>query len=124
MPKPHEMWRDQCAATGRIRAQYGFEKAIGYLVGEKLVNFVRVSAIRPEYAAELSRFVDGVRCVFTQEELAAYLETVRRVGAFAHVCSDEEIERLRAAVAFAEDPVHDAEDVLIVERLKEMLLDR
>ena len=40
------------------------------------------------------------------------------------VCTDEEYEVFRAAGAIDEDPVEGAEDILIVERIKEMLLDR
>jgi len=40
------------------------------------------------------------------------------------VCTDEEYEVFRTAGAIDEDPVEGAEDVLIVERIKEMLLDR
>ena len=39
-----------------------------------------------------------------------------------HVATDEQFEMLRDAGALDEDPVRGAEDVLIVERIKEMLL--
>lgn len=51
-----------------------------------------------------------------------YLENIRRIGAMGHVASDEEFEFMRKAWAFDENPVRGAEDVLIVERIKEMLL--
>lgn len=52
-----------------------------------------------------------------------YLENISLVGAFGHVCSDEGVEVFRAAGAIDQDPVRGAEDVLIVERIKELLLD-
>jgi hypothetical protein len=47
---------------------------------------------------------------------------LRRVGVFGHIGTEAQIATLRAAGAIDEDPVRDAEDVLIMERIKEMLL--
>jgi len=38
------------------------------------------------------------------------------------VCNDDEFEELRAAGAIHEDPVSGAEDVILVERMKRLLL--
>lgn len=86
------------------------------------MNFVRASDQHPECAAELPKFVAEIKRIFEPHEIRGYLENIRRVGALGHVCTDEEVEVLRAAGAIDEDPVRDAEDVLIVERIKEMLL--
>ena len=32
-------WVEQCEAAEGIEADYGTEKALGYLIGEKLLNF-------------------------------------------------------------------------------------
>ncbi len=34
-----KIWIDQCEAAEQIEADYGTEKALGYLIGEKLLNF-------------------------------------------------------------------------------------
>lgn len=52
-----------------------------------------------------------------------YLQNIRRVGAFGHVCTDEVVEVFRAAGAIHEGAVRGAEEVLIVRRIKEMLLE-
>jgi hypothetical protein len=38
--KPHEIWLDQCEAAREIAADFGVDRAITYLVGEKFINFV------------------------------------------------------------------------------------
>ncbi|MBI4481542.1 MAG: hypothetical protein HY652_01495 [Acidobacteria bacterium] len=119
----HKIWIDQCEGARGIKEQFGTEKALGYLIGEKLVNFIRASDRHPEFAAELPKFVAEVKRIFEPQEIREYLENIRRVGAFGHVCTDEEVEVFRAAGAIDEDPVWGAEDVLIVERIKEMLLE-
>lgn len=118
----HKIWSEQCEGARGIKEEFGTQKALGYLIGEKLVNFVRASAQHPEFAAELPKFVAEIRCIFEPHEIRESLENIRRVGVFGHVCTDEEVEAFRAAGAIDEDPVRGAEDVLIVERIKEMLL--
>ena len=39
----HKIWIEQCEAKIGIREHFGIEKALDYLVGEKLVHFVQVS---------------------------------------------------------------------------------
>jgi hypothetical protein len=48
----HKIWIEQCAAAQDIRDGFGNEKALGYLIAEKLVNFVRAADTRPEFARE------------------------------------------------------------------------
>jgi preprotein translocase subunit Sss1 len=93
------------------------------LIGEKLVNFVRAGDSRAEFARELPEFLAEIKRIFEPWEIREYLENIRRVGPFAHTCTDEEYAVLRAAGALDEDPVRGAEDVLIVGRITEMLLE-
>lgn len=37
----HELWIEQCEAARDIREEFGLDKAIGYLVGKKLLAFLR-----------------------------------------------------------------------------------
>jgi hypothetical protein len=119
----HKIWIEQCEGARGIKEEFGAEKALGYLIGEKLVNFVRASDTRPEFAAEPPDFVAEVKGIFELQEIRGYLENVRRIGAMGHAATDEEFEFMRKAEAFSEDPIRGAEDVLIVERIKEMLLE-
>ena len=122
MTEFHKVWIDQCEAAAGIRERFGIERALGYLIGEKLLNFVRASDTRAEFAAELPKFVAEIRRTFESYEIRDYLENIHRVGPFGHVATDEEVEFLREAGALQEDPVEGAEEVILVERIKEMLL--
>lgn len=119
----HKVWIEQCEGAREIKERFGMERALGYLIGEKLVNFGRASDHRPEFAAELPNFVAEMKRIFEPHEIREYLEHIRRVGPFGHIGTDEEVECMRQAGMFDEDPVRGAEDVLIVERIKEMLLE-
>jgi hypothetical protein len=38
-----DIWIEQCDAARDIRDAWGTQKALGYLIGEKLLNYLRVS---------------------------------------------------------------------------------
>jgi len=60
----HKIWVDQCNAARDIKEAFGLEKAIGYLIGEKFLNFIEASDQHPEFASELPRFVDEIKQIF------------------------------------------------------------
>lgn len=118
----HEIWVEQCDAALSIRERFGLPKALGYLVGEKLLAYVRVAEQDTDFVAELPAFAARVREMFTPSELREYLDGVRRVGAHGHILDDESHALARAAGMFDEDVVRAAEDVLRMGRIRELLL--
>jgi hypothetical protein len=116
------LWHDQCEAARGIKERFGGEKALGYLLGEKLLNFLRASDSHPALAAELPKFVAGIKAVFEPWEIRKYLTGVRRLGATGHTLTEDHFAEMRAADAIQEDIVTAAEDVLLVERMKALLL--
>ncbi len=56
-----KIWVEQCEATERIEADYGTEKALGYLIGEKLLNFLEVAETKPEWQAEVPHFIARIK---------------------------------------------------------------
>ena len=74
--KFQDIWIEQCEAALSIKARIGVGDAFGYLVGEKLVNYVEASQDRPEFARELPRFVSEIRQIFTREEISENLREV------------------------------------------------
>jgi len=124
MSESHEIWIEQCEAAQGILEHFGIEKALGYLIGEKLLNFVRASESDADFAAELPAFVARVGEDFDPRDLRAYLDGVKRVGSAAHTMSAEEYEFAREAGMFGEeDVVRSAEDVIRMGRIRELLLD-
>ena len=117
-----EIWIEQCEAARDIRQAFGLQKALGYLIGEKLLNFVRAADEDSAFAGELPRFVEEIKQIFDRVEIETYLDTVHGVGVLGHVSSDEVYEEMREAGAIDEDPVGWAEDILLIERAKTLLL--
>ena len=107
MNELHRLWPEQCAAARTIERNFGQRQALDYLVGEKLLQFIREARRHAEFADELPAFAAAVRGMFTREALTAFIE---------------EIER-RPARRIDDDPVWAAEEVLAVERARAILLD-
>ena len=60
--------------------------------------------------------------IFDREEIRTYLDAVERVVALGHVATDDAYEEMREAGAIDEDPVWWAEEILLIERAKTLLL--
>lgn len=116
------IWIDQCEAARGIRDDWGTQKALGYLVGEKLLNYIRAADSDPSWEANLPQFAAQIRQIFTNEELRAYFATTTRVGAAAHASTDEQYRTMRDAGAFDDDPVTGAADAILFERARALLL--
>lgn len=72
----HEVWREQCEATGSIRLQHGISSAFDYVVGEKLLAFAEAAKEHPEFARALPQFVSELRRMFTPEEIDEHLARI------------------------------------------------
>jgi hypothetical protein len=68
------LWMEQCVAAERIRERFGLEKALDYLVREKLGYFIRGAQRDPEYAQELVPFVAALQRIFSKAEIDHYLD--------------------------------------------------
>ena len=44
--KPCDIWIEQCQAARRIEDDFGTQKALEYLVGEKFINFLEAAETR------------------------------------------------------------------------------
>jgi hypothetical protein len=73
-----DVWKDQCEAAGGIAARFGKIEALDYLIGEKLDEYARTAAARPEFARELPRFLAEVRRIFSRYDIAAYFEALEQ----------------------------------------------
>ena len=59
MGESHEIWIEQCEAARDIREAFVPQKALAYLIGEKVLNFLRAADHDPAFAGELPLFVGG-----------------------------------------------------------------
>jgi hypothetical protein len=103
--KWHAIWTEQCEAARDVKARYGLDAALDYLITEKLLNFARAAATHPEFARELPRFVGAVRGIFTSEEIRTHVALVERKLALRQAEMDQDDED-----GFFEDAASAAEE--------------
>lgn len=117
---PHKIWIEQCQAAETIEVQFGTEKALDYLIGEKFVNFLEAAEDDAEFRAEIPAFVSKIQTIFERWKLAEYLETARQTERFDSSVYDDEEE---AEFDRQSELRKSATKLLLVERAREWLLE-
>ena len=134
MEQPCKIWIEQCEAARGVEDDFGTQKALEYLVGEKFLNFLEAADDHPDFRAEIPAFAAEIKTMFEPWQLAQYLETARETEPFDPSLFEprqhpilgkeeiefdaEEIEEMRK-----DDIRQCARDLLLVERAREWLLE-
>lgn len=116
---PQKIWTEQSEAAKGIEGEFGTDKALAYLIGEKFINFLEAAEGDAEFRAEIPAFVAEIRSIFEPWQLAEYLDQARQTEPFDaedyNNPEEAEVERqleLRRSAA----------ELLLVERAREWLL--
>ncbi len=118
-----KIWIEQCEAARTIEGEFGTDKALEYLIGEKFLNFLQAAETHADFRAEIPAFVAEIRSIFDTWQLAEYLETARQTKPFDPSLYDENDDPELIEVDRQEDIREAARDLLLVERAKEWLLE-
>ena len=119
--KIHKIWIEQCEAARSIEDNFGTDKALGYLIAEKFLNFLEAAEHSPEFRAEIPAFVAEIKTVFERWQLAECLDNARQTEPFdpsIYEGEDPEIIELERK----EDIRRCARDLLLVVQAEEWLL--
>ena len=119
----HKIWIQQCEAAENIEAEYGTEKALGYLIGEKLLNFLEVAETKPEWLAEVPHFVAKIKDIFEPWQIAQFFETPRRLGVLGHIADEEGHKLFRSQLDESDTLREDSRNLMLFERAREWLLE-
>jgi hypothetical protein len=122
-PTPGEVIADWCEAARGVEDDYGREKAMGYLIGEKLLNFLERAETDREWRQAIPTFVAEIRAMFERWQLAEFLNTPRRMGALGHTADDEGHRMLRESMEESERIQEDARNLTLLEWARELLLE-
>ena len=133
MDRYHKIWIEQCEAAQGIEDEFGTQKALEYLVGEKFLNFLEAAETDTDFRAEIPAFVAKIKEIFERWRLAQYLATARETEPFDpslfeprqhSVLGEEEIEFGAEEVEeIRKDDIRQCtRDLLLIERAREWLL--
>lgn len=116
---PHKIWIEQCEATRGIESEFGTQKALAYLIGEKFISFLEAAEDDGDFRAEIPDFVAEIKTIFERWQLAEYLEIARQTEPFDPSAYDDEEE---AEIERQLELRRSAAELLLVERAREWLL--
>ena len=124
-----EVWKEQCDAARQIEDEFGTQKALDYLIGEKFLNFLEAAETDAEFHAEIPAFVAEIKTIFEPWQITEYLEVARESEPFdpsLYEPMDEEeaadIDPEEAEDVRQNELRRSASDLLLVERAREWLL--
>jgi hypothetical protein len=117
--RPCNIWSEQCEAARGIEAEFGTEKALAYLIGDKFINFLEAAETDAAFRAEIPAFVAEIKTIFERWQVAGYLERARQTEPFdPSVYGDTETVEMERQAELR----NSAADLLLVERAREWLL--
>jgi hypothetical protein len=122
-PDPNEFIESKCDAARNVLEDFGPEKAMGYLIGEKFLNFLAVAETDDDWRQAIPAFVAEIQSIFESWQLAEYLDTPRRLGALGHTADEQGHRMLREGLEESERIQEDARNLMLLEWAKELLLD-
>ncbi len=123
--EPCKIWIEKCDAARMIEDEFGTDKALRYLIGEKFLDYLEAAERLPDFRAEIPAFVAEIKTIFEPWQLAEYLETARQSEPFdpSLYDEDEDIDPEFVEMERQDDLRRSAADLLLVERAKEWLLE-
>ena len=125
MTEPHKIWIEQCEAAEQIEGEFGQQKALDYLVGEKFLTFLEAAETDADFRSEVPAFVAQIQTIFEPWQLAQFLEKARETEPFdaALFEGDDEFDAEEVEDMRKDDIRQCTRDLLLVERAREWLLE-
>ena len=117
--QPQNIWIEQFEAAENIEGDFGTQKALDYLIGEKFLNFLEAAETDGDFRAEIPAFVAKIKTIFEPWQLAEFLEKARETEPFDPSVYDDDEE---AEMERQSELRRSAADLMLVERAREWLL--
>ncbi len=114
------MWEEQCDAAENIRERFGWQKAAGYLIGEKLVAYLTHGPALSEN--DLQALRSRILEIFPREHLEEYFKQVQRSGPLSHIADDNQYSEMIGLGMVETSPAAAAADLLAMEKARQFLL--
>ena len=112
---PTKVIESQTDAARNILENFGPDKAMGYLIGEKFLNFLEVAETAHRWRQAIPAFVAEIKALFEPGQLAEFLTTPRRLGALGHVASEQVHRMFREELDESQKVREDARNLTLLE---------
>ena len=122
-PTPHEIIAEWIEAARGIEDDYDVAKAMGYLIGEKFLNFLEVAEKDSEWRETIPTFVTEIKALFEPWKITEFLSTPCRLGPMGHTISEEGHRAFREQMTEEEQIREDARNLMLLEWAKELLME-
>ena len=120
--EPCKIWIEKCEAARMIEDEFGTDKALRYLIGEKFLDYLEAAERLPDFRAEIPAFVAEIKTIFEPWQLAEFLKTARQTEPFdPDLYEGEDPEFIE--MERRDDLRRSANDLLLVERARGWLLE-
>jgi hypothetical protein len=124
--EPCKIWIEKCDAARMIEDEFGTDKALKYLIGEKFLDYLEAAERLSDFRAEIPAFVAEIKTIFEPWQLAEYLETARQSEPFDPSLyesdEDEDIDPKVVEDERQDELRRSASDLLLVEQARGWLL--
>lgn len=120
---PDEVIESQADAARGILEDFGPDKAMGYLIGEKFLNFLEVAETDRQWREAIPTFVAEIKDMFEPSQISDFLNTPRRLGTLGHVASEDAHRLLREQLDEKQQVQEDARNLTLLEWAKELFLE-
>ncbi len=116
-----KIWIDVCDAARMIEDEFGTDKALRYLIGEKFLDYLEAAERLPDFRAEIPAFVAEIKTIFEPWQIEECLATARQTEPFdpdLYAGEDEEFIEMERR----DDLRRSVADLLLVEQARGWLL--
>ena len=123
---------EQIKAAINIKDEFGIEKAIGYVVGEKFYNLIKEFQYLQKNYKDKTETINDFRLlilksserimgIFTKDEIQNYFKLNTRCGSLGHVLTEDEHKLFVEKEAVERTMDTEIEDTLIMGEIKKYL---
>lgn len=120
---PNEVIAEWCEAARGIAEDFGAQKAMGYLIGEKFLAFLQVAETDSDWRNAIPVFVAEIKAIFQPSQITDFLNTPRRLGPLGHTADDATHRMFRASLEESERLREDARNLMLLEWATELLVE-
>jgi hypothetical protein len=123
--EPCKIWIEKCEAARMIEDEFGTDKALRYLIGEKFLDYLEAAERLHDFRAEIPAFVAEIKTIFEPWQLAEFLKTARQTEPFdpSIYDDDEDMDAEDVEMERRSDLRRCAANLLLVEQARAWLLE-